>query len=59
VKTDANATQWALGYTYSLSKRTNLYTSYSQTKNDTAAKYNTVANGLTDKLVNAGIRHAF
>ncbi|AZP13158.1 porin [Undibacterium parvum] len=73
VKSNANATQFALGYTYSLSKRTNLYTSYSQTKNDTAANYNVLANikdpvtgkvttsysGNSDKLFNVGIRHAF
>jgi predicted porin len=56
---NANANQWALGYTYNLSKRTNLYTSYSQTKNDKLATYNAGGNGLTDKLFNAGIRHAF
>lgn len=70
VKSDANATQFALGYTYNLSKRTNLYTSYSQTKNDTKASYNVMTadakgaltvtnNGNTDKLFNVGIRHAF
>jgi predicted porin len=60
VTSDANATQFALGYTYNLSKRTNLYTSYSQTKNDVKAAYgNAAPGGMTDKLVNAGIRHAF
>ncbi|MFZ6751634.1 porin [Undibacterium sp. Ren11W] len=59
VTSNANATQFALGYTYNLSKRTNLYTSYSQTKNDTQSAYNAGGKGLTDKLFNAGIRHAF
>jgi predicted porin len=72
VTSNANANQFALGYTYSLSKRTNLYTSYSQTKNDKAANYNVPANvknaagvvttsysGNTDKLFNVGIRHTF
>jgi predicted porin len=45
-----NATQYALGWTHDLSKRTNLYTSYSQTKYDIAS---------TDKAINVGIRHKF
>lgn len=44
------ATQYAIGWTHSLSKRTNLYTSYAQTKFDVAS---------TDKVVNVGIRHKF
>ncbi|WP_295760997.1 porin [Undibacterium sp.] len=67
--TDANAQQYALGYTYNLSKRTNLYTSYSYTKNDSNSSVNvysvdakgaSVANfGKSDKLFNVGIRHTF
>jgi predicted porin len=56
---DANASQFAIGYLHSLSKRTNLYTSYSRNANDTNAKYNAAANGLTDTLFNVGIRHKF
>ncbi len=33
------AKQYAIGYTYSLSKRTNLYTSYAHISNDTGAMY--------------------
>ncbi len=56
---NANANQIAIGYTYNLSKRTNLYTSFSRTSNDSAVAYNAGANGATDKLFNAGIRHKF
>ncbi len=54
-----DATQIAIGYTYNLSKRTNFYTSYSQTSNDSAGTTNVVTAGATDKLLNAGIRHTF
>ncbi|MBI3285887.1 MAG: porin [Burkholderiales bacterium] len=57
--TDTNSQQFALGYTYSLSKRTNVYTSYAYTKNDKFAMINTKTAGATDKLINVGIRHAF
>lgn len=47
-----DADSWGLGYTHSLSKRTNLYTSYSITKPDTVAD--------TDvSWFNVGIRHRF
>jgi predicted porin len=65
VMQNANSTQIALGYTYSLSKRTNLYTSFSRTTNDANGMYNVaVVNGVpvfgaTDKLYNFGICHAF
>ena len=51
--------QYAIGYTYSLSKRTNLYTSFSETKTDVNVAANAGANGATDKLFNVGVRHAF
>ncbi|WP_295760234.1 porin [Undibacterium sp.] len=66
--TDMNAKQYAIGYTHSLSKRTNLYTSYSQAKNDaninlgsadSGPTFHPVANGATVKLFNVGIRHMF
>lgn len=56
---EVTAQQFALGYTYSLSKRTNVYTSFSQTKNDKNIAMNTTTLGATDKLFNVGIRHAF
>jgi len=56
---NADASQVAIGYIYDLSKRTALYTSYGQLRNDSAAKYKVVAAGTTDKLLNAGVRHFF
>jgi len=53
--------QLALGFTHALSKRTNLYGSYSRVKND--ANINggglAAANGATASLVNVGIFHSF
>lgn len=51
-RTAANAdlSQTAIGYTHSLSKRTNLYTSYGRTNRDVGADSN---------LFNVGIRHKF
>jgi len=63
-KTSANqdADQWALGYLYSLSKRTGAYIAYAKIKNKNGAGY-TVGNnneaGSGDKAFNLGIRHAF
>jgi predicted porin len=58
-KDDAASNQFALAYTYNLSKRTDLYTSYSRLTNDTTVKIKTVANGQTNTLFTAGIRHTF
>jgi predicted porin len=58
----ANAgSQWAFGYTFDLSKRTTLYTSYSRNSNQAGSNIGglAAANGLTDTLFNAGIRHKF
>jgi predicted porin len=59
---NADANQWALGYTHALSKRTNLYTSYARINNDPGAAF-TVGNatdvGTGDKAFNIGIRHRF
>lgn len=54
-----DANQVAVGYTYDLSKRTALYTSYSRLSNDANAAYKVAAAGNTDKLFNAGVRHSF
>jgi predicted porin len=56
---NSNAAQIGLGYTYDVSKRTTLYTSYSRNTNGSAVSYNSAGNGLTDSLFNAGIRHKF
>jgi predicted porin len=49
---NVDADQWALGYVHSLSKRTNLYTSY--------GKYNRkLAGSFDDNKFNVGMRHKF
>ncbi|UGQ47708.1 porin [Massilia endophytica] len=57
-----DANQWALGYSYSLSKRTTTYVAYAKLKNKNGAGY-TVGNnneaGSGDKAFNLGIRHSF
>jgi predicted porin len=63
-KTSANrdADQWALGYRYALSKRTDLYTTYARIKNQNGASYtvgNATEGGSGDKALNLGIRHTF
>ncbi len=57
-----DADQWGIGYTYSLSKRTNLYAAYGYISNDGAARYtvgNNSDNGTTTKAFNLGVRHVF
>ena len=57
-----DANQWALGYTYALSKRTSLYGSYAKITNENGAGY-TVGNnsevGTGDQAFNLGVRHSF
>ncbi|WP_025916432.1 porin [Herminiimonas sp. CN] len=57
-----DADQWALGYTYALSKRTSLYSSYARISNKNGAGY-TVGNnteaGTGDKAFNLGVKHTF
>ncbi|HYD94784.1 MAG TPA: porin [Noviherbaspirillum sp.] len=55
-----DADQIALGYTYDLSKRTNLYTSYARTRNEAAAALNGAsAAGRDPSIFNVGVRHRF
>ncbi|MDO8051610.1 porin [Janthinobacterium sp. SUN211] len=60
--TNADADQWAVGYSYALSKRTSTYASYAKIKNKNGAGY-TVGNnsnvGTGDKAFNVGVRHSF
>lgn len=59
---NADANQWALGYTYALSKRTNFYTSFARIDNDPGAAFtvgNATSAGTGDKAFNFGIRHRF
>ncbi|WP_136413461.1 porin [Herbaspirillum sp. ST 5-3] len=59
---NADAHQWALGYTHAVSKRTNFYTSYARITNKNGAAF-TVGNateaGTGDKAFNVGVRHLF
>jgi predicted porin len=54
-----DASQWALGYTYNLSKRTNLYTSYARVKNESAATIGGATAGNDPSTFNVGVRHKF
>jgi len=57
-----DAHQWALGYTYAVSKRTNFYSSYGRITNDNGATFtvNTaIEQGSGDEAFNIGVRHAF
>ncbi len=57
-----DANQLGLGYTYALSKRTNLYAAWASINNKNGAPY-TVGNnsetGTGDRAVNLGVRHTF
>lgn len=57
-----DANQWAIGYTYALSKRTSVYSSYAKISNKNGAGY-TVGNnteaGSGDQAYNLGVRHSF
>jgi predicted porin len=55
----SNSNRIALGYTYDLSKRTNLYSSFAQVKNNALVKTMADANGATATLFNVGVRHRF
>ena len=59
---NADANQFALGYSYALSKRTSTYASYAKISNKNNAGY-TVGNnsnaGSGDKAFNVGVRHSF
>jgi predicted porin len=56
---NAKSDQYAIGYTHALSKRTNLYTSYSYMKNDSDVALNAFAAGESVRLFNVGVRHSF
>ena len=57
-----DASQWGLGYVYSLSKRTSLYTAYAHIANRHGAGFlvgNATDDGTGDKAFNLGITHKF
>lgn len=59
---EGRSDQYALGYSHNLSKRTNVYTSVSYTKNDSDVALNTYRGeqfGRSVRLFNVGVRHAF
>lgn len=56
---EGESDQYAIGYTQPLSTRTNVYTSYGHTKNDSAVRLNAFANGQNGRQFNVGIRHQF
>lgn len=56
---NADASQAAVGYIHSLSKRTDLYTSYSKIDNDAGSSIRVPTAGNTDTLFNVGISHKF
>ena len=63
-RTDLNqdASQYAVGYRYAMSKRTDLYTSYARINNKNGAGYtvgSAIEAGSGDKALNFGIRHTF
>jgi predicted porin len=59
---DGRSDQYALGYSHKLSKRTNVYTSVSYTRNGNDVALNTYRGeqlGQSVRLFNVGVRHAF
>ena len=59
---NADASQWGVGYSYNLSKRTSTYVAFAKIKNKNGAGY-TVGNnteaGTGDKAFNIGVKHSF
>jgi predicted porin len=51
--------QYAIGYTYAVSKRTNFYTSAGYTKNDSRVRLNAANLGDSDRTFQFGVRHMF
>jgi len=65
---NGDAKQYAVGYTYPMSKRTTLYTAYGHISNDNVAKFfvgdassggNAVGAGQASSAFNVGMRHSF
>lgn len=56
---NADSNQYSIGYSYAMSKRTNLYSSYGRYTNDSFASLNVVTPGATGNQLNAGVRHIF
>jgi predicted porin len=63
-KTAANrdASQWAMGYRYALSKRTDFYGAYGMISNKNGASYtvgSSIEGGSGNRALDVGIRHSF
>jgi GBP family porin len=56
---DGASDQYAIGYAYPMSKRTELYSSASYTSNEQQAALNTFAKGKSEHEFRAGITHSF
>lgn len=59
---DRDATQWGVGYLYSLSKRTDFYGSYATIHNRNGANFtvgNATEKGTGNKALDLGVRHSF
>lgn len=56
---NADADYWGLGATYTLSKRTNFYASYSRVNNDALGASGSGLTGVDISWLNVGIRHKF
>ena len=56
---NADADQYAIGYSYNLSKRTNLYGAYTVVKNQQESEIATEVDGNTVSTVQLGFRHSF
>jgi len=56
---NADASQYAVGYTYNLSKRTNLYTAYTYVKNQDKSTIDTEVAGNAVGTLQVGLRHSF
>jgi predicted porin len=57
-----DASQWGIGYTHPLSKRTDLYAAYAVIDNRNAAAFkvgNATDRGTGDRAFNLGLRHNF
>ena len=57
-----DASQWGIGYSYALSKRTDLYSSYAKIDNRNGAQFkvgNATDKGSGDRALDLGIRHVF
>lgn len=59
IYSNSNASKYAIGTTYSLSKRTNLYAAYAHVKNDALSQIATDVRGSNVNTFQIGMRHMF